>query len=92
MEVDMEYKLDFFSEINANGIRETTAMILDDKGDCVATGIVKRHTNDQDCRVIGQKEALKKLLEHNTFEWEDRRDLWHQFFMRSDAAIRLFSR
>ena len=85
------FQLVFKSQIITNhkgrDVRETVcAVMAQDVEVPVAFGIVRCHKSDHDCRFTAQRAALKKTLsnfvpgkEHR----ETRRELWHQFLMRS---------
>lgn len=96
--IDRNYRLVFKSRVVDNPhpehgkkpVRETACEIFIDGANVPsAFGTVRQHVIDQDCKFTGQKRALEKALDNFRAEKEMRRQLWLQFFMRSNTGKKL---
>lgn len=67
--------------------RITLVEVLDHKGKLWTEGLTKQHPNDNDCRVLGQKNALRNALQ--ALPRSQRSIVWDEFKSHSKKTRKL---
>ena len=70
-------------------VRETQALLLNDKKDVTSQGFARQYSKDNDNPAIGQKFALRDALSKTKLSKTDKKTIWNNFFSRSKAASQL---